>query len=30
VGLVTLDILIVTPALRQAIRERTAALELDG
>ena len=30
VGLVTLDVLIVTPALRQAIRERAAALELDG
>jgi len=30
VGLVALDILIVTPMLRQAIRERAAPLELDG
>ncbi len=30
VGLVALDILIVSPALRQAIRERAAPLELDG
>ena len=30
VGLITLDVLIVTPALRQAIRERATALELDG
>jgi hypothetical protein len=30
VGLVTLDILIVTPELREKIRERAAPLELDG
>jgi hypothetical protein len=30
VGLVTLDILIVTPTLREAIRARAAPLELDG
>ncbi len=30
VGLVTLDILIVTPPLRQAVRKRAASLELDG
>ena len=30
VGLVALDVLIVSPALRQAIRERAAPLELDG
>ena len=30
VALVALDILIVTPALRQAVRERAAPLELDG
>ena len=30
VGLVALDILIVTPTLRQAIRERVAPLDLDG
>jgi hypothetical protein len=30
VGIVALDVLIVTPALRQAIRERAAPLELDG
>jgi len=29
-GIVALDILIVTPTLRQAIRERAAPLELDG
>ena len=30
IAIVALDILIVTPALRQAIRERAAPLELDG
>jgi neutral ceramidase len=30
VGLVVIDILIVTPTLREAIRERAAPLELDG
>jgi hypothetical protein len=30
VGLVALDVLIVSPALREAIRARTARLELDG
>ncbi len=30
VGIVTLDILIVTPALREAVRELAAPLELDG
>jgi hypothetical protein len=30
VGLVSLDILIATPSLRDAIRERVAPLDLDG